>query len=125
MHWQHVELSSSSVGMGNASRSDGCVMAQMTVETAQMNFLVPAVSIMCYLKWEWTCYCFAYITIPQSLSLSVAIFFVFHFKWLKRVGPQNSVAWTVLTSVYPAPGAVMEKLTVRMELMKKPVVSHN
>ena len=45
MHWQHVGPSSSSVEMGNASQPDGYVMARMTVEMAQTNFLEPAVSI--------------------------------------------------------------------------------
>lgn len=39
----------------------------------------------------------------------------------KRVDRQSSAARTALTSVYRAPGTVMEKLTVRMELTKRAV----
>lgn len=41
--------------------------------------------------------------------------------WLKRADRQSSVVRTALTIVYRAVGAVMEKLTVRMELMKRAV----
>lgn len=40
---------------------------------------------------------------------------------LKHVNRWSSVVQTVLTSVYQAPGAVMEKPTVRMELMRRTV----
>lgn len=59
------------------------------------------------------------------MQSQLLVFRVFHFQWLKRVDRQSSAATTVLTSAYPAPGAVMEKQTVRMELMKSPVVSLN
>lgn len=41
--------------------------------------------------------------------------------WPERVDRQSSAAGTAFTSVYRAPGAVMEKVTVRMELMKRAV----
>lgn len=126
MHWQHVGPSSSSVGMGNASQPDGCVMARMTVEMAPTNFLVPAVSIASLNKkidllllWRR-----ANPTIPSVWWWSHLQFFcVFNFQWPKRVNRQSSAVQTALTNVYRALGAVMEKPTVRMELTKRPVVS--
>lgn len=60
MHWQHVEPRSSRVEMGDVSQPDGCATAQMTAETAQTNFPVPAVSIMDFAQ------IYVNPTIPQS-----------------------------------------------------------
>lgn len=58
------------------------------------------------------------------MMVSFTVFFcVFYLQWPKRVNRQSSAVQTALTNVYRALGAAMEKLTVRMELMKRPVVS--
>lgn len=57
------------------------------------------------------------------MMVSFTVFCVFYFQWPKRVNRQSSAVQTALTNVYRAVGAVMEKPTVRMELMKRPVVS--
>lgn len=106
--------------MGNASQSDGCVMAQMTAEMAQMNYLLHAVSIMCRSTRESD---IRGIRANPTITLSDDDFCVFCLQWPKHVDRRSSAAWTALTSVYRARGTVMEKLTVRMELMKRAVVS--
>lgn len=92
---------------------------------AQMNFLLHAVSIMCSststtsVILSLLCLC-ANPTIP----LSDDDFCVLRLQWPKHVDRPSLAAGTVLTSVYRAHGTVMAELTVRMELMKRFVVSH-
>lgn len=84
----------------------------------------------CHMQWvfyrsttESSC-CWVCIHSNPTIHLSDKDFVVFCLQWPKHVNRQSSAVQTVLTGVYQAHGAVTERLTVRMELMKIAVVSH-